>query len=111
MAARAGIGRPPRDDLRHHWRVTDRPSSPDPASTGRASLPPDPVQYDSERNVHARKRGLMQPYIAGGNDPELAETLRRERRYVRILVLMAGSIIALGVILGLISALVLGPGT
>ena len=47
----------------HHGVVTD----PTPTS-----LPPDPVAYDDPRNVAARKRGLEQPYIAGGDDPELA---------------------------------------
>jgi len=74
-----------------------------------APLPPDPVQYDAERNVHARNRGLPQAYIAGGTDPDLPETLRRERRYVRILVAMAFGIVALGFILGILAALLTGP--
>lgn len=69
-------------------------------------LPPDPVQYDAERNVHARKRGLQQPYIAGGTDPEIGETLQRERRYLRILVAMVLGIVALGFVLGAVGALV-----
>lgn len=78
-------------------------------TAGRPALPPDPIQYDAERNVHARKRGLPQPYIAGGDDPELPATLHRERRYVRILVAMAVGIVALGFILGVIGALVATP--
>lgn len=73
------------------------------------SLPPDPVQYDAVRNEHARKRGLPQPYIAGGTDPDLPQTLTTERRYVRILVGMAVAIIALGFVLGIIAALITGP--
>lgn len=83
--------------LRHHGHVTN------PAPT--KPLPPDPVQYDAERNVHARKRGLPQAYIAGGNDPELRQTLNRERRYVRILVAMTAFIVLGGFVLGIIAAL------
>jgi hypothetical protein len=72
-------------------------------------LPPDPVQYDAERNVHARRRGLKQPYIAGGNDPELATTLRNERRYVRILVAMTAIIVLGGFVIGIVGALLGTP--
>jgi hypothetical protein len=100
--------------VRHHGQVPDPapPTAPTPArapAPDRPQLPPDPVQYDAERNVHARKRGLRQPYIAGGNDPELGETLRRERRYVRILVAMAVAIVVLGFALGILSALLGAP--
>jgi len=77
-------------------------TQPPPAAP---SLPPDPVAYDAVRNEHARKRGLAQPYIAGGNDPELPLTLARERRYVRILVGMVIAIVALGFGLGVVAAL------
>ncbi len=93
-ARKAGTG--------HHARVT----TPTPASP---SLPPDPVAYDAVRNEHARKRGLAQPYISGGDDPELPATLARERRYTRILVGMAVTIVALGFVLGIIAALITGP--
>ncbi len=83
--------------------MTDTAPSPAP---DRPRLPADPVQYDSVRNEHARKRGLPQPYIAGGNDPALAETLKRERRYVRILLWMVGIIVAMGFVLGIIGALI-----
>ena len=82
-------------------------TDPTPATP---ALPPDPVQYDAVRNEHARKRGLPQPYIAGGTDPDLPQTLTTERRYVRILVGMAVAIIALGFVLGIIAALITGPG-
>ncbi len=81
------------------------PHTATPQTPPQTPLPPDPVQYDAERNVHARKRGLAQPYIAGGTDPEIGDTLRRERRYVRILVAMALGIVALGFVLGLGGAL------
>ena len=70
------------------------------------SLPPDPVQYDAVRNEHARKRGLPQPYIVGGDDPELPQTLVRERPYVRLLVGMIVVIVALGFVLGIMAALI-----
>jgi hypothetical protein len=81
----------------------------DGPTPNRPQLPPDPVQYDAERNVHARKRGLPQPYISGGNDPHLGETLQHERRYVRILVAMAIAIVVLGFVLGVLSALLGAP--
>jgi hypothetical protein len=91
--------------------VTDTatPETPTPSEPVRPELPPDPTAYDSVRNEHARKRGLPQPYIAGGDDPQLPETLRRERRYVRLLIWMVGGIIALGFVLGVIGALITGP--
>ena len=81
-------------------------TTPTPAAP---SLPPDPVQYDAVRNEHARKRGLQQPYIAGGDDPELPETLERERPYVRILVAMIVAIVALGFVMGIVAAIITGP--
>lgn len=88
--------------------MTDTTPAPR-ATPDRPLLPPDPVAYDAERNVHARKRGLPQAYIAGGDDPALGETLRRERRYVRILVTMALGIVALGFVLGVVGALLGSP--
>jgi hypothetical protein len=80
-------------------------TTPTPAAP---SLPPDPEQYDAVRNEHARKRGLQQPYIAGGNDPDLSKTLATERRYLRLLVGMAVGIVALGFVLGIAAALIMG---
>lgn len=76
----------------------------DPAPADRPALPPDPVQYDALRNQHARRRGLEAPYIAGGTDPELAATLARERRLVRLLVAMAAGLVSLGFVLGIVGA-------
>jgi hypothetical protein len=86
----------------HHVPVT----TPTPTAP---SLPPDPVQYDAVRNEHARKRGLQQPYIAGGDDPDLPRTLVRERPYVQILVAMTAGIVALGFVLGIVAAIITGP--
>lgn len=74
----------------------------------RPPLPPDPAKYDDPRNVRARERGLAAPYIAGGEDPELVETLRRERRYVRLLLGMAAVLVAMGFVLGIAGALLTG---
>ena len=74
-----------------------------------APLPPDPARYDEYRNVAARKRGLEGPYIAGGDDPELDETRRRERPYVRILIAMVAVIVATGFVLGFIGAILATP--
>jgi hypothetical protein len=76
-----------------------------------APLPPDPEKYDEVRNVAARKRGLDQPYIAGGEDPELEETLRRERPYVQILIAMVVIIVLTGFVLGFIGAIITTPRT
>ena len=84
----------------HHGAVTE----PNPAP-----LPPDPARYDEYRNVAARKRGLSGPYIAGGDDPELADSIRRERPYVRILVAMVVVIVLIGFVLGFLGAILAGP--
>jgi hypothetical protein len=81
----------------------------EPSLSQGSPLPPDPVQYDAVRNEHARRRGLQQPYIVGGDDPELPDTLRRERPYVRILVAMVIGIIVVGFALGIIEALIVNP--
>ena len=84
------------------------PSEPGPTAE-RPQLPANPVAYDSVRNEHARNRGLPQAYIAGGDDPELGETLHRERQYVRLLIAMVAVVVALGFVLGIIGALISGP--
>jgi hypothetical protein len=71
---------------------------------GRGALPADPRRYDAPRNVRAREKGLEAPYIAGGDDPELTETLRRERRLVRVLEAMAVTID--GFVLGILDVLI-----
>ena len=73
-----------------------RPSEP---------LPPDPIAYDSERNKHARARGLPGPYIAGGTDPDPEIGLREERKYLRLLIWMVVIIILSGFVLGIAIAL------
>jgi hypothetical protein len=83
--------------------VTDETSRPDPST-----LPPDPEKYDEYRNVAARKRGLPQPYIPGGEDPDLPEELARERPYVNLLLAMVIAIVALGFGLGIVSAIITG---
>jgi len=92
-------------DRRHHGGVTVSPVEPSAGSP----LPPDPVQYDSVRNEHARKRGLPAPYIAGGDDPDLPETLRRERPYVRLLIAMVVAIVIIGFALGVVEVLLTSP--
>ena len=66
--------------------MTDRPDAP----------PRTPAEYDSERNAAARARGLAAPYIAGGRDPDPEAGLQEERRYLRLLLIMVGVIIARG---------------
>ena len=72
-----------------------------------APLPPDPEKYDDPRSVAARKRGLDQPYIAGGEDPDLDGTVARERPYLNLLIAMVIAIVLLGFGLGIAAALIL----
>jgi len=74
------------------------------------SLPPDPDAYDSARAVQARARGLAAPYIAGGEDPDLAATHRRERRYMRLLIAMIVVVVLAGFVLGIVASLLGMPG-
>ncbi len=64
----------------------------------------------SERNQHARARGLSAPFIPGGEDPDPEATRRREQPYVRLLVLMVAAIIIGGFALSIIGLVVLGNG-
>jgi hypothetical protein len=66
------------------------------------------VAYDSPRAVRARQKGLKAPYIAGGNDPDPAAGLAEDRRYVRLLLIMATVIVASGFVIGTVIALI-GP--
>jgi hypothetical protein len=74
-----------------------------PADSPQADLPPDPEAYDSERNAHARARGLAAPYIAGGRDPDPDAGRREERFYGRLLLIMVVLIVASGFVLGIIA--------
>ena len=73
-----------------------------------SDLPPDPDAYDHPRAVRAREKGLQAPYIAGGNDPDPAAGLAQDRRYVRLLLIMAIAIVASGFVIGTVIALI-GP--
>jgi hypothetical protein len=74
------------------------------------SLPPDPDAYDAQRAIQARARGLAAPYIAGGLDPDIEATRRRERRDRRLLVAMIVLIIVSGFVLGILANLLGFPG-
>ena len=69
------------------------------------ALPPDPVAFDAERNVHARKRGLAAPYIPGGLDPDPDAGRAEERRYLRWLIVMVVAVVLSGFVLGILSNL------
>ncbi len=71
-------------------------------------LPPDPEAYDTERNQHARKRGLAAPYIAGGRDPDPEAGRAEERRYLRLLLVMVVIVILSGFVLGIVGNLLKG---
>jgi hypothetical protein len=76
-------------------------ASPAPPSSRPPS--PDPEEYDSERSVAARARGLAAPYIAGGRDPDPAPGLHEERYFTRLLLFMVVAIIIGGFVLGVIA--------
>lgn len=78
----------------------------DPAEPRPTTLPADPESYDAERNVHARKRGLAAPYIAGGDDPDPASGRLEERRLLRLLLGMIVAIVLSGFVLGALGNLV-----
>ena len=80
--------------------------APPTVGTTQAALPPDPEAYDSERNAHARARGLAAPYIAGGRDPDPEPGRREERFYGRLLLIMVGVIVAMGFVLGIIANMI-----
>jgi len=92
---------------RHDDAVTATHTESDPAPEP-ATLPADPIAYDSPRAIRAREKGLQAPYIAGGHDPDPAAGLAEDRRYGRLLVAMAVAIIASGFVIGTLIAL-LGP--
>ena len=87
------------------------PTTAVPPTPASRPLPPDPEQYDAPRNVMARRKGLEQPYIVGGDDPELEQTLAEERPYVRILVWMVAVIVIGGFVLGFLGAILGVPIT
>jgi len=87
------------------------PTTAAPPNPVSRPLPPDPEQYDAPRNVMARRKGLEQPYITGGEDPELELTLAKDRPYVRILVWMVAVIVIGGFVLGFLGAILGVPIT
>jgi hypothetical protein len=70
-----------------------------------AELPADPEAYDSPRASQARARGLAAPYIAGGEDPDIEATRRRERLLLRLLVAMIVVVVLSGFVLGYLANL------
>ena len=77
--------------------------------TPTATLPADPVEYDSARAQIARAKGLEAPYIAGGRDPDPGPGLREERYYGKLLLAMVVMLILAGFVLGI--ALVIATGS
>jgi hypothetical protein len=60
----------------------------------------------TQRDAIARAKGLPGERITGGDDPELAATLARERRWVRLLVAMIVVIVLAGFVLGALAVAV-----
>jgi hypothetical protein len=75
-----------------------------PTGTG-PSLPPDSEAYDTERNAHARARGLAAPYIAGGRDPQPEVGRSEDRFYGRLLLAMIVLIVIGGFLIGVVANL------
>jgi hypothetical protein len=73
-------------------------------------LPPNPAAYDSPRAERARAKGLKAPYIAGGDDPDLAAAQVEERRLWRILIAMVVVIVSAGFVIGILVALLIPQG-
>lgn len=70
-----------------------------------APLPADPDAYDSPRATQARARGLAAPYIAGGLDPDIEGTRRKERRDMRLLIAMIIVVVLAGFVVGIVANL------
>ncbi len=68
-------------------------------------LPPRPDLYDSPRSELARARGLDQPYIVGGEDPDPQHALEVDRKYGRLLLSMVIAIVLAGFVIGIAIAL------
>lgn len=64
-------------------------------------LPPRPDLYDSARAERARAKGLDQPYIAGGEDPDPGPALEVDRKYGRLLLFMVIAIVLAGFLIGI----------
>jgi hypothetical protein len=82
----------------HDGAVTDemRPIQPSP----------------TQRDAIARAKGVPGGTITGGEDPDLEETLERERPWIRLLVAMVIVLVLAGFVLGAIAAAlggVVGP--
>ncbi|TFG69170.1 MAG: hypothetical protein E4H24_01480 [Thermomicrobiales bacterium] len=75
---------------------------------GSASLPPDPAEYDSPRARIARAKGLDQPYIAGGRDPDPGPALEADRHYGKLLLLMVASLMFGGFVIGIVLTIATG---
>ena len=78
--------------------MTESPGSTSP-------IPPRPDLYDSPRAELARARGLDQPYIVGGEDPDPKAALEVDRKYGRLLLFMVITIVLAGFVLGIVIAL------
>lgn len=88
--------------------MTDSPIREEPDAS--APIPPDPAEYDTERNAAARARGLSAPYIAGGRDPDPEPARREERFLLKVLLVMVAVIVLSGFVLGVITNLIRAGG-
>lgn len=87
--------------------MTERHSGPGDNTSQRPIRDLPPV---TEREMAARRRGLASAYIEGGDDPELERTLRRERRYVRLLVAMVLVIVVGSLLVSIVNLVITGTG-
>ena len=95
--------------------AADESPAGDEAPTTAEATAPAPSRYRdlppiAERDLAARARGLSSAYIEGGEDPDMAETRRREARYRRLLIGMIVLIVGLGLIVTIVGLFVPGVG-
>ena len=92
-------------------KTDDSGATPAPNPAPAPGLPADPDAYDSPRATQARARGLAAPYIAGGLDPEIEATRRREQRDRRLLIAMIVALVLAGFVVGIVAKLLGFPVT
>lgn len=85
--------------------------APPPSPERRPMTMADYERAMTERNQHARARGLAAPYIRGGEDPDPTRGRAEERHYLRLLLLMVGAIVIGGFAISIIALILTGPGS
>lgn len=87
-----------------------RPLSSQPAAPAGRMTMADYEEAMTDRNQHARARGLAAPYIPGGRDPDPLEGRLQERHYLRLLLAMVVTIVLGGFVISIVGLIVVGGG-